>query len=440
MCSSNMLNNYICALDLGSSKIASVVAEIKRKRIANIFFESIPSRGIKKGVIIDSTEVIGSIGKILKRLKIKSGINIKSIYTNISGTDVVTKHSRAIIPLAERGNKVITLSDIRKVNEQARILAASLEEDIIHQIPFSYTIDSRSNILNPLGLYSHSLEVDLYLVCAKLSSIQSLTRVINQAGYEIKNLFFSGLATSNVVFDKEFQVGVNPVTGDDSGGTNFSKGINILCDIGSDIIELLIFKDGSLCDIAILALGGDDITAELSNSLKMPFDLAEDTKRSYGIIGKQSQVKEDKEILVKKDNIYKPIKQRLVSEIITAKTKLICENLKDTLDKKIDLSQVDNFVTVGRTILLEGFLEMLENTLETSVKIGRITDPHISSLVNKDNNLSGQRYLTYITCLGMLSEALKGKQPQTLPVNQPAPKNPFLRAINRFKEVYEEYF
>lgn len=418
-----MLNNYICALDLGSSKISGAVAEIRRKRITNILFESVPSKGIKRGVVVDSVELIDAIGSLLKNLRARSGIGIKFIYADISGIDMIARHSRAIIPLAERGNKVITLSDIQKVNEQARILGSSLEEEIIHQIPLSYAIDSRSDILNPLGLYSHKLEVDLYLLCARLSSIQNLVRVINQAGYEIKDLFFSGLATSRVVFDKEFQ-----------------EGINILCDIGSDITELVIFKDGLPWDIAILNLGGEDITSELAEALKIPFDLAEEAKKSFGIIREYSEVQEDKEILIKKSNIYKPIKQKLVSEIISAKTKLISQAIKDTLDKKLGSNRAHNFIAVGRTVLLEGFLELLENTLGAPVKIARITDPEIKSWVNKDSNLSGQSYLTYITCLGMLSEALKAKVPQTLSAHQPQALNPLLRVINRFKEVYEEYF
>jgi len=176
-----MLSSYICAVDIGSSKIAAVVAETKGKHFSNIYFESIPSKGVKRGVIVDSIELMGCVGKALKNLKAKSGINIKYVYANISGQDITTKHSRAIIPLAERGNKVITLYDIRRVNEQARILGSSLEEEIIHQIPFGYSIDSAENVVNPLGLYSHRLESDLYLICAKLSSIQSLGRVINQA-------------------------------------------------------------------------------------------------------------------------------------------------------------------------------------------------------------------------------------------------------------------
>ena len=293
-----MLNNYLCTLDIGSSKISACVAVFKKKKLANIYFESLPVQGMREGSIVDSIGLIGSVGKALKNLKARSGINIKFVSVNISGQDIVTKHVHAIIPLAERGNKVITVSDMQKVNEQARILGSSLEEEIIHMIPFSYTIDSKGNISNPLGLYSHRLEVELYLVCGKLSSVQSLARVINQSGYEIKDLFFSGLATSKAVF---------------SPGTK--DGLNLFCDIGGDTTEILVFKDGLLKDIQVLPFGGDDLTRELSDSLKINFDLAEDIKRSYGIIAGGNEIGEDKEILVKKSEFYKPIKQKLVAQI-----------------------------------------------------------------------------------------------------------------------------
>jgi len=417
-----LLNNYICALDIGSSKIAAAVAEIKRKRISNIFFDSIPSKGVKCGIIVDSIDLVSSISKLMKNLKVKSGIKIKFLYANISGQDIVTKHSQAIVPLAERGNKVITRQDLQRVNEQARILGSGLEEEIIHLMPSSYSIDSKSNITNPLGLYSHRLEVDLYLVCAKLSAIQSLNRVINQAGFEIKDLFFSGLATSRAVINAEFK-----------------EGLNLFCDIGSDTTELLVFKDGILKDIEILPIGGDNLTSKLSDSLRIPQELAEDIKRSYGIIGEPERIGEDKEILVKKSNLYKPIKQRQVSEIITSQAKLVCSNIKDAVQKLVPCYEVNNFVVVGRSILLEGFIETLENTLAIPVKLGRIINPDIPSSIKEDRVLSGQKYLMYLTPLGMICEALQDKSMGNLPTNQPT-KNLIARAINRFKEAYQEYF
>ncbi|MCX5710159.1 MAG: hypothetical protein NT088_05500, partial [Candidatus Omnitrophica bacterium] len=109
------LSNYICALDIGSSKISACLVEIKGKRLNNIFFETAPSKGVKAGVIVDSIELVGAVSRLMKALKAKSGINVKHVYTNISGQDIVTKRSRAIIPLAERGNKVITQTDIDHV-------------------------------------------------------------------------------------------------------------------------------------------------------------------------------------------------------------------------------------------------------------------------------------------------------------------------------------
>ncbi|MBM3243324.1 MAG: cell division protein FtsA [Candidatus Omnitrophica bacterium] len=414
-------SDYICALDIGSSKIALTLAQIKKGRLANLFFESMPINAVKEGVIVDSASLTSAIGKALKTLKSKSQVNIKVVSVNISGQDIITKHSRAIIPLAERGNKVITASDIQFVNEQARILGSSLEDEIIHLIPQGYNIDSKNNILNPAGLYSHKLEVDLYLVCAKLSCVQSISRVINQAGYEIKDLFFSGLATSKAVFS-----------------SHFKDGINILCDVGSDTVEILIFKDGLLKDIEVIKLGGSNITRDLSEAIKVPLDLAEDIKRSYGVIGNPLDIKEDKEILVKKSQFYKPIKQRLVCEVITDSVDRICIQIKDSVEKKVALYELNSFVIVGRTMLLEGFIEHMEKALNLPVKLGRITNLEIVSLIRENSELSGQKYLRYITSLGMVSEALN-RPLGILPLRQPA-KNLLSKAFNRVKEVYQEYF
>lgn len=419
-----MLNNYICALDIGSSKIAAALSLLKKGRISEIFLESALSKGVKEGSIVDSTELISCVGRLLKNLKAKSGINIKFVFANISGQDIITKHSHAIIPLAERGNKVITLSDLQKVNEQARILGSSLEEEIIHQIPFNYSIDSKSNIFNPLGLYSHKLETDLYLICAKLSSLQSLNRVIHQAGYGLKGVFFSGIAVAGVVFNKELK-----------------NGMNILCDIGSDITELLFFREGMLKEIKILNIGSDILTQELCETLKIPPDLAEDLKRSCASVGDYMRIPEDKEILVKKDTLYRPIKQKLAAEVMTNKTRFICEAIKGSVEKVVPCNEVDNFLATGRTVLLEGFLEMLETSLGVPVRLGRISHPQITSFLNKKEELSGQKYLMYLAALGIISLAMQEEEFQFLPPNQPNPiHNPILKAIYRVKEVYQEYF
>lgn len=418
-----MLNNgYLCAVDIGSSKIAAALALIKNNKINNVFFDSFVSRGVKEGVIVDATELVICLTKLLKGLKAVSGVKIKFVHANFSGKDISTKHSHAIIPLAERGNKVITSTDILAANEQARILGSSLEDEIIHVIPSSYAIDSKSNVINPIGLYSHKLEVDLYLICARLSSLQSLSRVVSQAGYEIRGLSFSGLTTAKAVFGPEER-----------------RGVSVFCDLGSDVTELLIFRDGLLQDIQILPLGGNILTQQISESLKINFELAEDIKRSHGVIGDSRHIPEDKEILVKKDEFYKPIKQKDVAETATNASRLISTQIKEAVQFKVALHEIDHFIIAGRTLLTEGFIEMMEGVLGIPVALGRINHPEAARLVKEHPDLSGHKYLNFLTCLGMICQDLEDKTVGSLALVKPA-RHMLIKAAHRLKEVYQEYF
>ncbi|MCM8763112.1 MAG: hypothetical protein NC829_01910, partial [Candidatus Omnitrophica bacterium] len=130
-----MKNNYICSVDLGSSKLAGMVCIFnKTGQIIDIVMDVLPSKGIRNGKIFDFQELSLVLEDLLKKLQKSSGLKIKGFFTNISANEVRTGHSRAIMPLAERGSRVITDTDLRRINEQAKILGTSLEEEIIHQI------------------------------------------------------------------------------------------------------------------------------------------------------------------------------------------------------------------------------------------------------------------------------------------------------------------
>ena len=181
------------------------------------------------------------------------------------------------------------------------------------------------------------------------------------------------------------------------------------------------------------------MTQQLSEGLKINFELAEDIKRSYGVIGEANNIQEDKEILVKKDEFYKPIKQREVSSMVTNSSRLICTQIKEVVERKVVPHEIDHFIMVGKTLLTDGFIEMMESVLGMPVAIGRINNPEISSLVKENNDLSGQKYLTYLTCLGMICEDLDNKTVGSLALVKPA-QNLVIKTFNRFKEVYQEYF
>ncbi len=416
-------NNYVCALDIGSSKISACLAQLKGGRVSGVDFASVPSRGVRGGVIVDSVELVNAVSALMKEIKVKRGISVKYVYTAISGRDILTKHSHAIIPLAERGSKVITTADIRKVNEQARILGSSLDDEIIHMIPASYTIDTKSSIINPLGLYSHRLESDVFLICAKVPAVQGISRMINQAGCEIRELFFSGLVSSRLVLN-----------------TGPRDGYAVFCDIGSDITDVLIFGASGLQHVDILHMGGHDITMELCSELKIALDLAEELKRSYGIVGHPEQIGDEKEILIKKTAAYRPIKQRVVAEIVTCKAHALCAAIKETVEKNVPLHEVGSFVAVGRSLMMEGFIEALESTFAIPVKVGRLPDDSLPCLVREQQLFAGQNYLAYLTVLGIVDEVICGSQPSACVLRDESVKNPVVKAVRRFVEVYQEYF
>ncbi len=418
-----MLNNYICTLDIGSSKISACLARVKNGRINAIFFESLPFSGLTKGQVTDSIGLVNAVGSVIKGLKSKSKVAVKLIHVNISGLDISTKHSYAIIPLAERGNKIIAPQDIRDVNEQALTLGSNMEDEVIHYIPCGYELDSRKDVINPLGLYSHKLGVDLYLICAKLSAVQNITHALNQAGYEVKDMIFSGLATSKALLNKE------------------QKGINIFCDIGRDITELLIFKEGLLIDTHIFPMGGNDLSRALAEELLIPLELAEELKKSHGSVGDNINIDENKEVLVKKEDFYKPIKQKLICEILTKKAKSFCATIKDYISNNVDVVEVNSFIVTGRGVLLEGFLELLDLNTGLSAKLGRISDDELLSIVSQSDILTEHKYISYITCLGILGHVLRLKKAPSLPHHGTGQeRNVFEKTISKIKEIYQEYF
>ncbi len=418
-----MRNDYFCALDIGSSKIAAAAARIHKRRIGSLVLDSVASKGVCSGEIVNALDLTTCIAAVMKGISEKTGVKPRGVYAGISGADIVCRRSRAIIPLADKGNKIVTLSDVRRVNEQARILGSNLEEEIIYQLPVSYAIDSNSAVANPLGLYSHRLEVDLLLVSARLSSIQSLTRAVEQAGCELRGVFHAGLATSEAVFSREALAG----------------GVHVLCDIGNDSVELAVLRNGTAQALSFLPVGSDMLTRTLSQELKIPLALAEELKLSYAAVIDPLSVPQEKEVLLRQSSVYKPIRQRLIVELVTAAAGELCRTIGAHLSAAVRPGEVSSVILVGRAALLDGMLELLEQTLQAPVRLGRIVHPDILPLVSADGTIAGQRGLSFVTALGVLVSGLKKEFPVVVSDGK-QPQGILQKLTDKIREVYQEYF
>ncbi|MDD2703532.1 MAG: cell division FtsA domain-containing protein [Candidatus Omnitrophica bacterium] len=417
-----MFKNYICALDIGESKIAAAVVELRRNVPVSLFFESQSLKALDKGTVVESIELIRSVERVLESLKSKSGINIKGVYANISGQDIIVRHSHALVPLWDRRGKVVTGIDIQNVNEQALILGANLDEEILTYLPNEYSVDLEKQVVNPLGLFSHRLGVDLTMICGKAASVRSFYHVINRAGYDLKGLVFSGLATAEIILGRENK-----------------EGVNVLCDVGGDITEILILKNGIPKHIEIISTGGEDITGSLQEELKIPYELAEEIRKSYGTIGNGGGALRDKEILLKEGDMYKPIKQGVVIDTVTAQAQAICSRMKESVYKNVTGDEINNLFAAGRTMLQDGFIEMFEGAMGIPVRLGRITHPQIVPLLNHNPlAFSGHKYLTYLTSLGIICWVIRQHIPQFPAAS--SSRNPISKVINKVYELYQEYF
>jgi cell division protein FtsA len=287
----------------------------------------------------------------------------------------------------------------------------------------SFKVDEQDNIINPLGLYGHSLEVDLSLVSVKSAYIQNVSRLLDHIGCEIKHFFLSGIALSKVVFHQE----------------SLKNGTHILCDIGSDITQICLFRNGILSSIKILPIGGDDLTYEIAVALKIPFELAQDIKESYASIG-EYKVGQEKEIMIKKDTCYTPVSKKLICEAVTLKAKSLTQSIKEGVEDILPKGEkVNSFLVAGRTVLIDGFLEMMEAALGFPVAMIRFSQSGVFELTRGEVAKSPSRFLNYATALGLIYEGLEAAKSRHFFTTSPY-RNPVLKIIHRAREIYQEYF
>ncbi len=407
-----MKERFISGLDIGTYKIAASMAKVDKKgNIDLLAIEESRSQGINRGLVTDLALLSHTIQDTMLSLRKKTSVKPDDVYAGIKGIHLTARHSRAVIPLLDRGNKVITSLDVRKVNNQARILGLSLEEDAIHEFAQNYFLDGNNRVENPLGLYGHKLEVDLFLITGKVSQIENLIKAVNNAGYQIKNLIFSGLAASFVTLTEEEK----------------QKGC-CLINIGSGSTEILTFQAGVLRALEIIPLGGSNLTEAIASALRLPFSLAEELKISYAAASPKD-IDKDEDILVKKSLSYNPISRRSICQAIEPEVNRLIDAIKEKLDKS-DFREYfsSDVVITGGMSLLYGFLEQLESKIGLPVRIAKI----------KQKALPSTKAPIYATTIGLLHCGIQSFLQDGSLVRKG--KKGFNSFATQIKELYHEYF
>ena len=242
-------NIVVTGLDIGSSRISAVAAEIVRGGGFNIVAQvSQPSRGISRGAIVDLSEAVRSVSSVLEKLKAKVSSKPEEIYVNISGDTIKGSLSRGMIPIALRGREIIA-PDVDRCAEAASTIHLPYDREIIHRIVHRFSVDDEPSIKNPIGLYASRIACEVYVITANVNHIQNIYKCVNNAGFEVKGIVYTGIADGlSLLDDAETEAGV------------------LLLDIGASLTESTLFFDGEVANVNILPIGGDDIKGDFKNS------------------------------------------------------------------------------------------------------------------------------------------------------------------------------
>ena len=408
-----------CGLDIQSDKIfaACGLFDSRNERFIDISCQGGPARGIKNGKIIELGLLDESVAKVLNSFGGISAGRIKSLYVSTRSASLKASQSLGVIPISERSSKIITSGDMARANHQAYSLGLNIEERVLHQIIQGYIIDKPSasprgeqnRVLNPLGLYGQRLEVDTLLITDLVQDADSLISAVERSGFKVKSLVLAGYAAGLAVLPDSSRI----------------KGC-CLFEIGFDSTQMLIFKEGIIRSFEVFPFGANDVTEAIARELKVPSDTALALKLSYGNII-PSSVSLDDEVLLKKEQSYRPLKRKALCEIIERKWREFFGLAKERLamhQQGFDLSE--GIVVSGRDVLLEGLLESFEVNFGLPARLAKMENHSINDLF-------------YSTCAGLLKYAVL-QRPHFNIFKLSSYGNIFQKITNKSQELYQEYF
>jgi cell division protein FtsA len=345
--------DVIVGLDIGTTKIAAVVAEINPAGGADIIgLGTSPSKGLRKGVVINIDGTVESIRKAVEEAEQMAGVEINNVYTGIAGGHIKGFNSRGVIAIKDRE---VTKHDIDRVIEAAKAVAIPTDREVIHVLPREFIIDDQDGIREPLGMSGVRLEAEVHIVTGAVTSAQNIVKSCKRAGLEVNGMVLQQLASSYAALnDDEKDLGV------------------AIIDIGGGTTDIAIFVQGSIWHTAVIALGGNHLTNDIAVGLRTPTPEAERIKVKYGC-ALASLVRPDETIEVPSVGGRKPrsLSRDVLCRIIEPRMEEIISLSWDEIKRAGFENLIPSGVVItGGSSILEGMTELSEQIFNLPVRRG----------------------------------------------------------------------
>ena len=376
-----MTVDYICALDIGTTKICALIAEVDDHGQLKIMgMGQAPSEGLRRGVVINLERTIHSILKAKEEAERMAGVEIQSVYAGIAGDHIRSVNGRGVVAVAGEDH-VITLDDKRRVIEAAKAVALPFDREIIHILPQEFIVDDQRGIMDPIGMSGVRLEAEVHIVTGAVTSAQNICRCIERAGMNVHDLVLEPLASSfSTLTDDEKNLGV------------------ALLDIGGGTTDIAIFYDGCIRHTAIVGLGGRNITNDMAHGLRTPIEHAEMIKIMHGMaISRQHEREEVVEVPGVGGRPSRKVSRQVLIEIIQPRAEEILELTLTELKKSDYFSLLTaGAVLTGGCAMLPGMIELAEEIFSLPVKLGIPNSVNtVTAEVNRPNHATGVGLVLY---------------------------------------------
>lgn len=346
-------SELIVGLDIGTTKVCAVVGRLTESGLVDVVgIGTSESTGLRKGVVVNIEQTVQSIRKAIEAAELMAGCEIHSVYVGIAGGHIMGINSHGVI--AVKGGEV-SQKDVDRALEAARAVAIPADKEVIHILPQEYVVDNQRGIADPLGMAGIRLEVYVHIVAGAVSSAQNIVRSCHRSQLEVSDIALESLASAKAVLtDEEREIGV------------------ALVDLGGGTTDIAIFANDAIKHTAVLALGGQNLTNDISIGLRTPMAAAEKIKIKYGC-ALSDLLRGEEYIEVPSVGGRQP--RRVSRQVLTAICEPRMEEILYLVDQILVRSRLKDMigagvVLTGGTSLIEGCQELGEQIFDLPTRIG----------------------------------------------------------------------
>ena len=345
--------NLIVGLDIGTSKVVAIVGEInENNQIEVIGIGTHPSRGLKKGVVVNIESTVHSIQKAVEEAELMAGCDIHSVYAGIAGSHIRSLNSHGIVAIQE---KEVSSNDIDRVIDAARAVAIPTDQRILHILPQEFLIDSHEGILDPFGMSCIRMEAKVHMVTGAESAAQNITKCIQKCGLEVDDIVLEQLASSYAVLtEDEKELG------------------SCLVDIGGGTTDIAVFQGGAIQHTAVIPIAGDQVTNDIAVSMRTPTHYAEDIKIKYACaLSQLANPDETIEVPSVGDRPPRRLARQTLAEIVEPRFEELFSLIRNELRRSgFEESIPAGIVITGGSSKMEGAVELAEEVFHIPVRLG----------------------------------------------------------------------